>query len=121
MERKNRAIKDATVKRFHYDHHGLLKTQLVDFMPTYNFECRHNTLSGLKHYEYICQIWTSDPDRFTLNPIHQMLGLNTWPSGHNYRKMPLNEFFASDYCLIFSLVLNITMRPVLHTKEQSNL
>ncbi|MFT7183656.1 MAG: hypothetical protein ACI87T_004056, partial [Planctomycetota bacterium] len=28
-------------------------------------------------YEYICKIWTSEPDRFTLNPIHQMPGLNT--------------------------------------------
>ena len=28
-------------------------------------------------YEYICKIWTSEPDRFILNPIHQMPGLNT--------------------------------------------
>jgi transposase len=28
-------------------------------------------------YEYICKIWTSEPDRFIVNPIHQMLGLNT--------------------------------------------
>ena len=35
------------------------------------------TLNGLTPYEYICKIWTSEPGRFTLNPIHQMPGLNT--------------------------------------------
>jgi hypothetical protein len=28
-------------------------------------------------YEYLCKLWTQTPDRFTLNPIHQMPGLNT--------------------------------------------
>ncbi|PTW50055.1 hypothetical protein C8N38_10510 [Rhodovulum kholense] len=27
--------------------------------------------------EYICKIWTSEPDRFIVDPIHQMPGLNT--------------------------------------------
>ncbi len=30
-------------------------------------------------YEYTCRIWTSEPDRFIVNPIHQMPGLNTFP------------------------------------------
>jgi len=38
---------------------------------------RLKTLRGLTPYEYICKIWTSEPDRFIVNPIHQMLGLNT--------------------------------------------
>jgi hypothetical protein len=28
-------------------------------------------------YEYICTIWRSEPERFILNPIHQMPGLNS--------------------------------------------
>lgn len=32
---------------------------------------------GLTPYEYICKIWTSEPDRFIVDPIHQMPGLNT--------------------------------------------
>jgi hypothetical protein len=32
---------------------------------------------GYTPYEYICKIWTSEPDRFILDPIHQMPGLNT--------------------------------------------
>jgi hypothetical protein len=27
-------------------------------------------------YEHICEIWTSEPDRFIVNPIHHMPGLN---------------------------------------------
>lgn len=36
------------------------------------------TLSGLTPYEYIAKIWTSQPDRIIINPIHQMPGLNTY-------------------------------------------
>ena len=35
------------------------------------------TLGGLTPYEYICKVWTSEPDRFILDPIHQVPGLNT--------------------------------------------
>uniref|UniRef100_A0A973W6J3 Uncharacterized protein n=1 Tax=Bradyrhizobium septentrionale TaxID=1404411 RepID=A0A973W6J3_9BRAD len=28
-------------------------------------------------YEYICKCWTKEPERFTLNPLQQMPGLNT--------------------------------------------
>ena len=77
VERMNRIIKDATVKRFHYDDHDQLRQQLGDFMAAYNFGRRLKTLNGLTPYEFICKSWTSDPNRFKLNPIHQMPGLNT--------------------------------------------
>ncbi|MDO5758983.1 MAG: IS481 family transposase, partial [Rhodobacterales bacterium] len=77
VERMNRTIKDATVKRFHYDDHDQLRTHLADFMAAYNFARRPKTLGGLTPYEYICKIWTSEPDRFILNPIHQMPGSHT--------------------------------------------
>jgi hypothetical protein len=34
-------------------------------------------LGGLTPHEHICKIWTSEPDRFILDPIHQMPGLDT--------------------------------------------
>ena len=74
---RNRTIKDATVKRFHYESHVQLRTHLADFLSAYNFARRLKTLSGLTPYEYICKICTSEPDRFILDPIHQMPGLNT--------------------------------------------
>ena len=35
------------------------------------------TLKGLTPYEFVCKAWTSQPERFTLNPLHQMPGLNS--------------------------------------------
>lgn len=70
VERMNRTSKDAAVKRFHYDDHDQLRTHLADFMAAYNFARRLKTLGGLTPYEYICKIWTSEPNRFILNPIH---------------------------------------------------
>jgi hypothetical protein len=43
----------------------------------YNFVRRLKTLNGLIPYEFICKPWTSEPDRFIIDPIHQMPGLNT--------------------------------------------
>lgn len=77
VERMNRTIKDATVKRFHYETHDRLRTHLAEFLAAKNFARALKTLNSLTLYEYICKIWTSEPDRFILNPIHQMPGLNT--------------------------------------------
>ena len=77
VERMNRTIKDATVKRYHYDSHDQLRSHLADFLDAYNYARRLKTLSGLTPYEYICKTWTSEPDQFILDPIHQMPGLNT--------------------------------------------
>jgi transposase-like protein len=76
VERMNRTIKDATVKRFHYDDHNQLRDHLANFIRAYNFGRRLKTLKGLTPYEFICKQWTIEPQRFTLNPIHQMPGLN---------------------------------------------
>ena len=77
VERINRTIKEATIKRFHYDDHNQLRTHLADFIAAYHFARRLKAIGGLTPYEYICKIWTSEPDRFILNLIHQMPGLNT--------------------------------------------
>ena len=76
VERMNRTIKEATVKRYRYEAHNQLRSHLSDFLDACNFARRLKTLSGLTPYEYICKIRTSEPDRFILNPIHQMPGLN---------------------------------------------
>jgi transposase InsO family protein len=76
VERMNRTIKDATVKRFHYSSHQQLHQHLADFVAAYNFGRRLKTLRGLTPYEFICQCWTKEPSRFTLNPLHQWPGPN---------------------------------------------
>jgi transposase InsO family protein len=76
VERMNRTIKEATVKRFHYTTHDQLRTHLADFVAAYNFGRRLKTLRGLTPYEFVCKTWTEQPQRFTINPLHQMPGLN---------------------------------------------
>lgn len=77
VERMNRTIKEATVKRYHYESHGQLEKHLIDFINAYNYGRRLKTLKGLTPFEYICKIWTDDPKRFKLNPLQQSLGPNT--------------------------------------------
>src|SRR5258708_6886567 len=83
VERMNRTIQEATVKRFFSYTHEHLKTPLTDFIAACNFARRLKTLRGLKPYEAICKLWTHDPDRFTLDPIHQMPRLNTLRSSQS--------------------------------------
>ncbi|WAT14642.1 IS481 family transposase [Xanthomonas fragariae] len=77
VERMNRTIKEATVKRFHYDDHAQLQQHLANFIDAYNFARRLKALKGLTPYEFICKQWTSEPERFKVNPIHLMPGLNS--------------------------------------------
>ncbi len=77
VERMNRTIKEASIKRFYYDSHEQLRTYLADFMGAYNFARPLKTLSGLTTYEYFAKVWTIEPKRRIVDPIHQMPGLNT--------------------------------------------
>jgi transposase InsO family protein len=74
VERMNRTIKDATVKRFYYESHDQLRQHLADFVSAYNFARRLKTLRGLTPYEAICKAWTDEPSRFIQDPHHQIPG-----------------------------------------------
>jgi transposase InsO family protein len=76
VERMNRTIKEATVKRCYSETHDQLRSHLADFLAADNFAKRLKTLKGLTPYEFICNSWTKEPDRFTLNPLQKMPGLN---------------------------------------------
>lgn len=76
VERMNRTIKEATVKRYHYETHDQLKEHLAQFLAAYNFARRLKTLRGLTPYEYISKCWQKEPERFRLNPHHHSMGLN---------------------------------------------
>jgi transposase InsO family protein len=77
VERMNRTVKDATVRRYHYDSHDQLRQHLDQFIAAYNYARRLKTLKGLTPYEFICKCWASEPQRFTHNPHHQMPGPNS--------------------------------------------
>lgn len=77
VERMNRAIKDATVKRFRYDSHDQPRRHLDDFVAACNFARRPKRLRGLTPYGSIRKAWADDPQPFTADPHHQMPGLDT--------------------------------------------
>ena len=77
VERMNRTLKEATVKRYHYENHAQLKEHLANFLNAYNFAKRLKTLRGLTPYEHIIQCWQNEPKRFKINPAHHKVGLNT--------------------------------------------
>ena len=58
VERMNRTIKDATVKRYHYESHDDLRRHLQLFIDAYNHARRLKTLRGLTPYEHVCRVWT---------------------------------------------------------------
>jgi hypothetical protein len=73
----NRTIKEATVRRYHYDDHEQLRRHLDAFVAAYNFAKRLKTLRGLTPHEFICKTWLEEPGRFHSDPNQHMLGLYT--------------------------------------------
>ena len=76
VERMNRTLKEATVKRYYYENQQQLKEHLYSFLNAYNFAKRLKTLQGLTPYEYIIKCWQKEPERLTVNSCHHTLGLN---------------------------------------------
>jgi transposase InsO family protein len=60
VQRMNRTIKEATVKRYHYETHDQLQKHLDNFVDAYNFGRRLKTLKGLTPYDFICKGWTNN-------------------------------------------------------------
>ena len=77
VERMNRTIKDATVKRYHYGNDAELRQHLQLFIDAYNHGRRLKTLRGLTPYGYVARIWTEDPGRFKTDPYRHTSGLST--------------------------------------------
>lgn len=71
----SRTLKEATVHRYFYGTTAELDEQLQTFLAAYNFAKRLKTLKGLTPFEFICQAWQSQPERFTSAPFHHNLGL----------------------------------------------
>ena len=74
VERMNRIIKEDNVKRYHYDSHDELRAHLSLFIDAYNHARRLKTLRGLTPYEFICERWMTEPDRFRVDPSHHIPG-----------------------------------------------
>ncbi len=87
VERMNRTIKDATVKRYHYETHEQLRAHLQLFVDAYNHARRLKTLRGLTPYEHVLQVWTKQPERFRLDPSHHIPGPYRYNDLHPHRAL----------------------------------
>jgi transposase InsO family protein len=76
VERMNRTVKVANVRRFHYATHEQQQQHLRQFLDAYNFAKRLKTPNSLTPYESISKAWAVEPSRFTANPHHRMPGPN---------------------------------------------
>ena len=73
----NRTIKEATIKRFHYDTHDQLRRHLDDFVNAYNFGRRLKTLQGSYPLRSHLQNVNGRTKTTQARPaFHQMPGLN---------------------------------------------
>jgi len=77
VERMNRTIKEATVLRYHYKTTDQLHEHLQAFLLAYNHSRRLKTLRGLTPHQFICAQHQNNPDTFSQNPDHLLLGLYT--------------------------------------------
>ena len=77
VERMNRTLKEATVKRYHYQLNNQLEEHLDAFVAAYNFTKRLKTLKGMTPYEFILKTWAENPQVFHVEPSHLNLGLYT--------------------------------------------
>src|SRR5262249_4220799 len=51
----NGTLKEATVRRYHYDSHHQLRQHMQIFLDAYNFAKRLKTLNGLTPFESVCK------------------------------------------------------------------
>jgi transposase InsO family protein len=77
VERMNRTLKEATVKRYHYESHNQLREHLAAFLAAYNFAKRLKTLRGLTPHEYVCKMWNAESATFRKDPTQFTSGLYT--------------------------------------------
>lgn len=55
VERMHRTLKEATVKRYHYDGHDQLRRHLSAFLAAHNYAKRLKALRELTPFEYIAK------------------------------------------------------------------
>jgi transposase-like protein len=75
VERMNKTIKEATVKRYYYSFQDQLREHMKTFINAYNFAKRLKTLKGLTPYEFIVNSWENNPNVFKIKPSLYNMGL----------------------------------------------
>jgi len=77
VERMNRTIKDATIKKYHYDSQSQLKQHLYDFLNAYNFAKKLKTLNFNSPWNFILDKYSKNATFFHSPPHNYSMGLNS--------------------------------------------
>src|SRR5262249_6293636 len=71
VKRMNRTLKEATVRRYHYDSHHQLRQHIQTFLDAYNFAKRLKTLNGLTPFESVCKANPIDSNTIRSRPLRK--------------------------------------------------
>jgi len=77
VERFNKTIKDATVKKYHYDNYDQLEKHLQEFIIAYNLTKKLKSIKFKTPFEFMVENYKKEPKLFYKNPFHYSLGLNS--------------------------------------------
>ena len=75
VERMNRTLKEATVRRYYYRDKEELNTHLQRFLQAYNGGKRLKKLRGKTPFEFVCAEYAQNPGIFIRDPTHDLPGL----------------------------------------------
>ena len=78
VERLNRTLKEATIRRYHYRNEAELNTHLQSFLRAYNGGKRLKKLRGKTPYEFVCAEYAQNPGIFIRSPAHDFPGLYSY-------------------------------------------
>jgi transposase InsO family protein len=73
-ERMNRAVKEATIKTFHYPDLDALQAHVLAFATAYNFAKHLKALRWRTPFQAVCDAWKADPSAFKIDPHHFIPG-----------------------------------------------
>ena len=73
VERMNRTLKEATVRRYHYQSTDELNEHLQALLLAYNHAKRLKTLRGRTPHEFVCARWQKNPVNFNQHPTRLTL------------------------------------------------
>lgn len=71
VERMNRTLKEATVKKFYYKNNDKLQMHLQAFINAYNYVQPLKALKGLAPYEKVSLYLQSEEGKYAFNPNHK--------------------------------------------------
>ena len=76
----NRTLKEATVRRYHYDSRDQLEQHLQTFIPAYDHAKRLSTLKGLTPYGHLCKFvaksYQAEPSTFVRFDRNEGFGIH---------------------------------------------